>query len=102
MKCLEKRRREARPVLSAIARMATEEGHGVIVSRYATSTIQDETTPSPINHTVLYGTDHFCRFPRHFMPGLRRAQSSRYHHFVPPGRRLRFLILKRIGSGGAF
>jgi hypothetical protein len=92
MKCLVKRRREARPVLSAIARMATEEGHGVIVSRYATSTIQDETTPSPINHTVPYGTDHFCRFPRHFMPG--------YHHFVPPGRRLRFLILKRIGSGG--
>ena len=25
--------------------------------------------------------------PRHFMPGLRRAQSSRYHHAVPTGRR---------------
>ncbi|HEX4202014.1 MAG TPA: hypothetical protein VHY59_10885 [Chthoniobacterales bacterium] len=76
MKCLEKQSRETRPGLSAIARTATEEGDGVITSHYGTSTIQDETTRSAINHTVPYGTDNFRRFPRHFMPG--------YHHAVPP------------------
>ena len=41
--------------------------------------------PGTTNHTVPYGTDHARVFPRHFMPGLRRAQSSRYHHFFPMG-----------------
>jgi hypothetical protein len=48
--------------------------------------------PSATNHAVPYGTDHVCPFPRHFMPG--------YHHLVPPGQRLRFLMLMHIGSGG--
>jgi hypothetical protein len=29
------------------------------------------------DHTVPYGTDHVCPFPRHFMPV--------YHLLVPPG-----------------
>jgi hypothetical protein len=38
------------------------------------------------DHTVPYGTDRFWDpIPRHFVPGLRRAQSSRYYHAVPPG-----------------
>jgi hypothetical protein len=43
------------------------------------------------------GTGGIWRYTRHFVPGLRRAQSSRYHRFVPPGRtpyRSRFAHLR--------
>jgi hypothetical protein len=48
---------------------------GFAITQEHCTSLNDDTTN---RHTVPYGTDPVCTFPRHSMPG--------YHHFVPPGR----------------
>ena len=51
-----KRADVTRPVLSATARMATEEGNGVMYGPQSCSQYETAQTHHP-DHTVLYGTD---------------------------------------------
>ena len=60
-----KRGKVTRPVLSAIARMATEEVNGVMCGPKSCSRYKTAQTPRP-EHTVPYGTDSRWRLSQAF------------------------------------
>ncbi len=66
---------------SSLSRRARSDPYPRPISR------PDRSSPIGPNHTVPTGRfAFFARIPGNELPGLRRAQSSRYDHSVPPGR----------------
>ena len=54
-------------------------GYGMIGWRARPIILEGGQGLGATDHTVPYGMEHVCRFPRHFMPG--------HHHLVPTGQR---------------